>query len=172
MKRKPLREYIPPIRGGQIADLCDLAVVAFNNSAVVEYQIRTLSKFFKYPFRYTVFDNSTNESVSTEIFSICKNYGVGYVKLPKQKFLPKGYGSYSHGIACNYLFYRYIRNAGAKYFGLLDHDLFLVHDFDISVHLEKQFFYVTKHGLYIWPWYSFHSVITMLLPGNNYAFTS
>lgn len=135
-----------------------MAVVAFNNSAVVEYQIKTLSKFFKYPFRYTVFDNSTNESVSAEIFSICKNYDVGYVKLPKQEFLPKGYGSYSHGIACNYLFYRYIRNAGAKYFGLLDHDLFLVHDFDISVHLEKQFFYGTKHGFYIWPGLWFMSV--------------
>ena len=44
--------------GGQNAEFCDLAVVTFNNSEVVEYQIRTLEKFFKYPFRYTVFDLS------------------------------------------------------------------------------------------------------------------
>lgn len=38
-----------------------MAVVAFNNSGVVEYQIRSLKKFFEYPFRYTVYDNSTKK---------------------------------------------------------------------------------------------------------------
>lgn len=111
--------------------------MTFNNSEVVEYQIRTLKKFFKYPFRYTVFDNSTKENKSEEILAICKKYSVGYVKLPKQEFLPKGYGSYSHGIACNYLFNKYIKNGGAKYFMLLDHDLFLIDDFDISTQFDK-----------------------------------
>lgn len=40
---------------------------------------------------------------------------------------------------------------GAKYFMLLDHDLFLVDDFDISKKLEAQFFYGTRHGKKIWP---------------------
>ena len=115
--------------------------MTFNNSEVVEYQIRTLKKFFKYPFRYTVFDNSTKKSVSKEILSICKKYLVGYVKLPKQEFLPKGYGSYSHGIACNYLFNKYIKDGGAKYFMLLDHDIFLIDDFDISTQFDQQFFF-------------------------------
>ena len=150
-KRKPLLEYNISNRGGQIAEFCDLAVVTFNNSEVVEYQIRTLKKFFKYPFRYTVFDNSTKENKSEEILAICKKYSVGYVKLPKQEFLPKGYGSYSHGIACNYLFNKYIKNGGAKYFMLLDHDLFLIDDFDISTQFDKQFFYGTKHRCYVWP---------------------
>lgn len=137
--------------GGHVGDFCDLAVVSFNNSEVVEYQIRTLRKFFKYPFRYTVFDNSTNEERSAEILAICKKHSVGYVKLPKQEFLPKGYGSYSHGIACNYLFNKYIKNGGAKYFMLLDHDIFLIDDFDISKQFDSQFFYGAKHGFYIWP---------------------
>lgn len=128
-----------------------MAVVAFNNSEVVEYQIRSLKKFFEYPFRYTVYDNSTKENVSQEILDICKKYDVGYVKLPKQEFLPKGWGSYSHGIACNYLFKKFVRNGGAKYFMLLDHDLFLIDKFDISKQFDHQFFYGTKHGFYIWP---------------------
>lgn len=128
-----------------------MAVVTFNNSEVVKYQIRTLNRFFKYPFRYTVFDNSTNERASAEIFTICKNYDVGYVKLPKQEFLPKGYGSYSHGIACNYLFNKFVKDGGAKYFMLLDHDIFLIDDFDISTQFDFQFFYGAKHGFYIWP---------------------
>ena len=43
--------------------------------------------------------------------------------------MPKNMASYSHGIACNYLIENYIRNGEAKYFGLLDHDIFPVEDF-------------------------------------------
>ena len=133
---------------------------------MVEYQIRTLKKFFKYPFRYTVFDNSTNEERSAEILAICKKHSVGYVKLPKQEFLPKGYGSYSHGIACNYLFNKYIKNGGAKYFMLLDHDIFLIDDFDISKQFDSQFFYGAlylarfvgdENGCYLEAWSRFSS---------------
>lgn len=125
--------------------------MTFNNSEVVEYQIRTLKKFFKYPFRYTVFDNSTKEDVAAEILAVCKKHAVGYVKLPKQEFLPKGYGSYSHGIACNYLFNKFVKHGGAKYFMLLDHDIFLIDDFDVSKQFDTQFFYGTKHRCYVWP---------------------
>lgn len=125
--------------------------MAFNNSEVIEYQRRTLLKFFKYPFRYTIFDNSTQEDASQRIKSVCEKYSIGYIRLPKQEFLPKGYGSYSHGMACNYLFNKYIRQGGAKYFGMLDHDIFLTKDFDISEKLERQFFYGAKHRFYIWP---------------------
>ena len=103
-QRKPFLVYKPINVGGQVSEFCDLAVVSFNNSEVVEYQIRALNRFFKFPFRYTVFDNSTKNMVSEEILAICKKYEVGYVKLPRQELLPKGWGSYSHGIACNYLF--------------------------------------------------------------------
>lgn len=59
---------------GQNTEFCDLAVVTFNNSEVVEYQIRTLKKFFKYPFRYTVFDNSTKKKVyQKKYFPFVKN---------------------------------------------------------------------------------------------------
>ena len=128
-----------------------MAVVSFNNSKVVEYQIRSLNRFFKFPFRYTVFDNSTKEVVSEEILAICKKHEVGYVKLPRQEFLPKVLGNYSHGIACNYLFRKLVKFGDAKYFMLLDHDLFLIDNFDISRQLEAQFFYGTRHGKKIWP---------------------
>lgn len=150
-RRNPLLVYKPSHVGGQVSEFCDLAVVSFNNSKVIEYQIRSLNKFFSYPFRYTVYDNSTKEDVSAEILAICKKYEVGYVKLPRQEFLPKGWGSYSHGIACNYLFRKFVKFGGAKYFMLLDHDLFLVDAFDISKKLEAQFFYGTRHGKKLWP---------------------
>lgn len=150
-RREPQMECLPSFGGGNPEGFCDLAVVTFNNAEVVEYQIRSLRRFFTYPFRYTVFDNSTKDDVSEKILSVCKQYNVGYVKLPSQEFLPKGMGSYSHGIACNYLFRRYIRDGGARYFMLLDHDLFLTDEFDVSKQFDSQFFYGTKHRMYVWP---------------------
>lgn len=58
---------------GQNTEFCDLAVVTFNNSEVVEYQIITLKKFFKYPFRYTVFDNSTKKVYQKKYLPFIKN---------------------------------------------------------------------------------------------------
>lgn len=95
-------------------DFCDLAVVTFNNAEVVGYQIRTLRKFFRFPYRYTVFDNSTDEAKAREIETVCQRYDTGYIRLPRQEFLPKGRGSYSHGIACNYLFNKYIQFGGVN----------------------------------------------------------
>lgn len=149
------RKSIGELRAAPQQEFCDLAVVSFNNAQVIEYQIRTLRAFFKMPFRYTVFDNSTDNKISDEIRRICSKYEVGFVRLPRQEFLPKGMGSYSHGIACNYLFNNYIKNGGCKYFGLLDHDIFPVEAFDISSVLEKQFFYGVKHRFYIWPGFFF-----------------
>lgn len=110
-----------------------------------------MEKFFSYPYRYTVFDNSTDENKADVIRNICIKYNVGYIRLPKQDFILKGFGSYSHGIACNYLYNKYIKCGGATYFGLLDHDIFPVQNFDISNYLEKQKFYGIKHRFYIWP---------------------
>lgn len=137
------------------ADFCDLAVVAFNNSKVIEYQIKCLKAFFDFPYRYTVFDNSNNEDISIEIKNICEKLNTCYIKLPKQTFLPKGMGSYSHGIACNFLYNKFIKNGGAKYFGIIDHDIFPIKKFNISYYLEKQFFYGSKHRFYIWPGFWF-----------------
>lgn len=95
-------------------DFCDLAVVAFNNAKVIEYQIRCLNRFFVFPFRYTVFDNSTDDKIVVQIMEVCKKHDVGYIRLPKQDFLPNGYVSYSHGIACNYIYHRYIKNGGVN----------------------------------------------------------
>lgn len=45
----------------------------------------------------------------------------------------------------------YISKGGAKFFGLLDHDVFPVKDFDVSKYLEQQPFYGIKHRFYLWP---------------------
>ena len=113
--RKAQGHMIP----GLSVDFCDLAVIAFNDDRLIDYQIRTLRKHFVYPFRYTVFDNSTDKTISAEIKKVCEHHDIGYVRLPRQEFLPSGMGSYSHGIACNYAYRKYIQHGRSKFFGLL-----------------------------------------------------
>lgn len=67
-------------------------------------------------------------------------------------------GSYSHGIACNWVFRNFIvPHSKGKYIALLDHDIFLVKDFFISRILDRQPFYgqvfnYDKAGVnYLWP---------------------
>lgn len=141
---------------GQLAikpcdEFCDLAVVSFNNAKVIDYQIRLLQKYFIYPFRYTVFDNSNEKTKIKEIKEVCERNSIAYIRLPEQEFMLKGFGSYSHGIACNYLYTKFIKDGGSKYFGLLDHDIFPIENFNISNILEKQAFYGHKHRFYLWP---------------------
>ena len=95
-------------------DFCDLTTVAFNNVRVIEYQIRTLGRFFVFPYRHTVFDNSNDDIVANEIKAVCRKYGTGYIRLPKQSFIRVGQGSYSHGVACNYLYRRYLKIGGVN----------------------------------------------------------
>ncbi len=146
-------------------DYCELVVVSFNNSKVISYQIKSLKNFFLYPFRYTVFDNSTDETKAKEILEICTKENIRYVKLPHQHFLPKGMVSYSHGIALNYIFRNYINKySNAEYLGVLDHDIFCVEQFDISRYLKEQPYYGLVHHRscnpskikYIWPGFAFY----------------
>ena len=152
--------YYHRIADGEIkaepeAPFCDLAVIAFNNSKVIEYQIRCLKRFFVFPYRYTVFDNSNNQEKAEGIKNMCSLYDVGYVRLPRQDFLPSNMGSYSHGIACNYAYRKFIANGGSTFIGFLDHDIFPIEAFDLSVILEHQPFYGIKHGFYLWPGFFF-----------------
>ena len=149
------RSSIGNLMNAPQGDYCELAVVAFNNAEVIEYQIRTLATFFVFPYRYTVFDNATPKDRANAIKKVCQRYNICYVRLPSQEFIPQGMGSYSHGIACNYLYHHFLQDSNAKYFGLLDHDIFPIQQFDISYYLEKQFFYGAKHGFYIWPGFWF-----------------
>ena len=148
-------------------EYCDLVTVAFNNSDFVKYQIKALNKNFIYPFRYTVFDNSTREEIAKEIEEICHQENVGYIRLPKQDSF---YSATSHAIALNYLWRNYYSKSDARYYGILDHDIFPLSNFDISEHIigqpifgflkdnkiqQLQMGQAYKGAWFMWPGFSF-----------------
>lgn len=119
-------------------DYCEIITIAFNNSRVIDYQITMLRRFFKTPFRYTVYDNSTNEEESKRIQEICRERNNGYIRLPKQYRIKQGMASYSHGIALNWVWKNHVSQSRAKYLAILDHDVFPVRDFYVEEYLADQ----------------------------------
>lgn len=146
------RYYSDPPRAGERSaapegDYCEIITIAFNNSRVIDYQITMLRRFFKTPFRYTVYDNSTNEEESKRIQEICRERNNGYIRLPKQYRIQPGMASYSHGIALNWVWKNHVSQSRAKYLAILDHDIFPVQDFYVEEYLADQPVYgLVWHG--------------------------
>lgn len=145
-------------------DFCDLFTVAFNNSEFIKYQILSLRKNYVMPYRYTVFDNSNKDKCAEEIEKVCKQYGCKYIKLPQQDSNIDV--ANSHGTALNWIWKNYMSQSSARYFGILDHDIFPVIPFDIRDYINGQelFGYVRKNEKnvfikqgrwYLWPGFTF-----------------
>jgi hypothetical protein len=132
----------------------DLVTVAFNNEHVIAEQIRLLRKNLKDPFCYTVADNSADDRRGVAIERLCFEEGVPYLRLPRVRtFVPAP--SLSHGRALNWLIRNYIGPRRARYFGLLDHDVFPMRPTTVIAkfsnapawgHLQRR-----DHRWYLWP---------------------
>jgi len=139
-------------------DHLDIVTIAFNNPLALELQAKQLRKHFKgISYSYYVADNSTDVIESKRIEQICKVQNIGYFKLPQNKKLV---GSYSHGAALNWVYYRFLKPRKARYFGFLDHDIFPTKDLDFKEKIAFNHFYgrlrIDSPGFYyLWPGISF-----------------
>jgi hypothetical protein len=123
----------------------DIYVITFNNPLLVEYQIKTLRKFFKAPFNLIVVDNNNwlYPEQSERVLALCIQEGVIYVKAPdnyyqhKENFDP----SMKLGTTMNWLYVNCIQDRQPAYFGFLDHDCFLVRKLDLRPWLDKKGMY-------------------------------
>ena len=141
-------------------DHLDIVTVTFNNPSALELQIKQMRKHFKgISYSFYVADNSTNLVESKKIAQICRIQNIGYIRLPKSKELDKR-GSYAHGAALNWVYYRFLKHRNAKYFGFLDHDIFPTKDLDFKEKMAFNRFYgrlrIDPVGFYyLWPGISF-----------------
>lgn len=139
-------------------NILDIVTVSLNNESVILYQIKFLKMNMKDPFFYTVLDNSTDRSEQKKIIKICKKFKVGYIKAP---FNPCTYifPSASHGSSINWVYRKYLSPRGAKYWGIIDHDIFPVKPTKIIPILDKQPIYghLQKRDdlWYLWPGFCF-----------------
>jgi hypothetical protein len=123
----------------------DIYVPTFNNSWLIEYQIKTLRKFFQAPFNLIVVDNNNwlHPESSEEVLSICQRENVAYLKAPDNLWQkPENFdSSMKLGTTLSWLFYNCIKPRNPKYFGFLDHDCFLFEPFDIRPYLDEKGMY-------------------------------
>lgn len=138
--------------------MLDLVTIAYNNEAVIEWQIKFIKKNLKDKYTYTVADNSSSAETAQKIKTICLNNNVGYIRLPKNPYNGK-LPSWSHGLALNWLYKHFIKPRQAGYFGFLDHDIFPVEPVEI-IKILKQFLIYGEVDYradkwYLWPGFCF-----------------
>lgn len=137
--------------------MVDIITIAFNNTHVLQHQINLIKKNIKdEEISYIVADNSTKEEMASEIKKLCVENSLGYIRLPKNKWLDKRSGSYSHGAAMNWLYYNYVDKRKPDVFGFLDHDIYPLEKLSFVEKLGEQGFYGYRRKKgedywYIWP---------------------
>lgn len=124
---------LSPIEKKQV----DIITVAFNNAELIRYQEQFFRKFITDSYTHIIVDNSTNMSVREELFHYCKENGITYIGLPKNRLNMVG-PSYSHATALNYVYRHVICQRKPWAFALTDHDLFPIQPVSIMSKLENQ----------------------------------
>ena len=140
----------------------DIITIAFNNTHVLRHQIELVKKNIEdAKINYIVADNSTLEYKSQEIKALCAEHGLGYIRLPKNQWLDKRSGSYSHGAAMNWLYYNYVNKRKPYIFGFLDHDIYPLTKLSLADKTGEQGFYGYRRMKkeiaywYLWPGMAF-----------------
>lgn len=149
---QPERGSIDPIVKSSYGRKATLVTVAFNRSDLIELQGSTLNQHFKEPFIYVVADNSDEPHMRHEIEACALALGALYIALPPQ---PPVSPSMSHGLALNWVANNILKHCKSEYFGLLDHDIFLLRDASYSAILSAQgtygHFQSAGRYRYYWP---------------------
>lgn len=139
----------------------DIITVAFNNTHVLRHQIDLIKQnIVDQNVCYIIADNSNREDKSLEIKQLCTQHDLGYIRLPKNKWLDKRSGSYSHGAALNWIYYNYINKRKPNIFGFLDHDIYPLQKLSLTEKVGEQGFYGYRRSKgdnywYLWPGIAF-----------------
>ncbi len=138
-------------------DFIDIITIAFNNVSILKIQYFFIKKNLKDCYEYSIIDNSTKKNVSKLIKEFCKNENIEYVKIPQINITLNP--SDSHGLAINWAIKNFIKPRKAKYFGIIDHDIFPIKPTKIINILKKQEIYghlqIRKAGWYLWAGFCF-----------------
>lgn len=143
-----------------------LLTVAFNDERLIEKQIEQIRSMIRdTDYQHVVVDNSLNKKKREAVKAVCKQYGIEYIQIP---YLITRLFHYqiavSHGAALNWFFYHYLREKSPKRFSLLDHDIFPLRDFNMTLTLGHRDFYgvsrIKEGEWYLWPGFCIYNFDT------------
>lgn len=134
-----------------------ILTVAFNEERLIEKQIEQVRLMIKdSDYKHVVIDNSLNRKKRKAVKAVCLKHGIEYFQVPYFITVLFHYQpGISHGAALNWLYYHYLRWQRPLRFALLDHDIFPVRDFNLTLTLGQRDFYgvsrVFGEEWYLWP---------------------
>lgn len=143
-----------------------LLTVAFNDERLIEKQIEQIRSMIKdTDYQHVVVDNSLSKKKRGAVKAVCKQYGIEYIQIPYLITLLFHYQiAVSHGAALNWLYYHYLRKKRPMRFFLLDHDIFPVRDFNMTMTLGHRDFYgvsrIKEGEWYLWPGFCIYNFDT------------
>lgn len=129
----------------------EIYITTFDGLSYVKYQIKTLRKFIvgiNFQIIFCDTNSYINPEISRKTKELCIEEGVGYVKLPHNKFQDLESFSTKLGVDMNWIWRNCIKTRQPKYFGFLDQDCFLIKN---SCQYIKD--YLDNKGMYglAWP---------------------
>ncbi len=100
------------------------------------YQAKSLERFLREEFEFTVFDNTPPEraELGLEIRDICRRLGLRYQPVLKQRH---DTANYAHAQAIEWAWHTVIRRERWDFALILDFDMFLVAPFSLAEYMEK-----------------------------------
>ena len=143
-----------------------LLTVAFNDERLIKKQIEQIKSMIKdTDYQHVVVDNSLNKKKRGAVKAVCKQYGIEYIQIPYLITLLFHYQiAVSHGAALNWLYYHYLREKRPMRFSLLDHDIFPVRDFNLTLTFGQRDFYgvsrIKEGEWYLWPGFCIYNFDT------------
>ena len=121
----------------------DIYVTSFGNNFFIEYQSKTLKKFFDGKYELIVVDTNEDKAISDDLFALCVDRDLKYIKPPHNHYQEKQHfdPSMKLGTTLSWLFHNVVKVRKPQMFFFLDHDCLLFKSFD-------PFLKLTEGGMY------------------------
>ncbi len=101
--------------------------IHYNRPDFIPLQFKSFKKFIQEDFEFIVIDNSITEDMSKNIYQVCYDLGVKYLKSDNQT--PHGLYGWSHIHGMNF-FKNNLINSKSKFIFLIEHDIFFCSNYD------------------------------------------
>jgi glycosyltransferase involved in cell wall biosynthesis len=134
-------------------DKVKIVLSTFNRSDLLPIQIECIQKRFKNNYEIIVLHDSRNNEYVSEFETICRDLNISFYH---HDSIPGKNPSQYHGEAIQWIYDTVIKNdSECDLFLILDHDMFLIRDFDLIEHMGDYHICgnYQSRGLvsYIWP---------------------
>jgi len=115
-------------------------ILTHNNLFCAEYQIKTIRKFCKDPFKIVMIDSNCGRypDITRKLKTLCDSKSVELLTIPNNLAMDGCDGTLILGTKLNYVYNVFVKHRQPKYFAFLDQDMFMFKPFSIIPFLDER----------------------------------